>query len=331
MYFQVCECCGAALDPGERCDCNAGSSAAIGGAADSFPVPEVNISRNVEAASSLIRVAQLPVIEEHLRSMKDAVDVRVAQSLSLVCTADTVQAVKNERAELRRQFDELEDRRKVVKAAVLGPYNQFEAVYRECVSDAFKSADTALKRKIDAVEAEIKKQCEDGLRDYFGELCLAHHIDFLRFEQAGIKVDMTIAKQKTPKKPREQLVQFVARVAQDVDRIAEMDDAEEVMLEYKKTLNVADSIGIVLNRHRRIEEERAARAARNAAQAAEAEAVKKVDAAAPAAAERPVERPAKQPKEDPVYDRFTFTAVNVRRSELIKIRNFMDQEGIRYE
>lgn len=21
MYFRICECCGAALDPGERCDC----------------------------------------------------------------------------------------------------------------------------------------------------------------------------------------------------------------------------------------------------------------------------------------------------------------------
>lgn len=274
--------------------------------------------------NDLIRVAQLPVIEEQLRSVKSAVDARVMEALAMECTEDTVQTVKAERAELRKQFDDLEERRKAVKAAVMGPYNQFEAVYKECISDAFKGADASLKRKIDDVEGEIKRRCEDDLRAYFDELCLAHHIGFLRFEQAGVKVCIADAKQKTPKKLREQLVQFVARAASDVDRIADMDDAEEIMVEYQKSLNLADAIGTVLDRHRRIQAQREAAKARDAARAAEAAAVQKVDAVAP-----PI-----QVQADPldeIIDCCAFTVIGATRRQLRKLREFLKQEGIRYE
>ena len=102
--------------------------------------------------NELIKVVQLPVIEEQLRSMKEAVDKRVEEALSLVCTEETIQTVKSARAELNKEFQALEEQRKEVKKAVLGPYERFEAVYKECVRDAFKKADAALKGKVDATE-----------------------------------------------------------------------------------------------------------------------------------------------------------------------------------
>ena len=115
--------------------------------------------------SELIKVIQLPVIEEQLRTAKDFVDKTVTDAMSLVCTEETVQTVKAARACLNRQFSELEEQRKAVKAAVLDPYNRFEAVYKECVSDAFRRADADLKRKVADGESEMKRRCEDGLRE----------------------------------------------------------------------------------------------------------------------------------------------------------------------
>ena len=100
--------------------------------------------------NELIKVVQLPVIEEQLRSMKETVDKRVEEALSLVCTEETIQTVISARAELNKEFQELEEQRKEVKKAVLSPYERFETVYKECVSDAFKRADAALKSKVDA-------------------------------------------------------------------------------------------------------------------------------------------------------------------------------------
>ena len=272
--------------------------------------------------SDLIVVRQWPVIEEKLRTLRTQVNQTVSDAMALVCTEETVQSVKATRADLNRQFNELEEQRKAVKAAVLDPYNQFEAVYKECVSVAFKQADTCLKQKINDVEGEMKRRCEDALREYFAELCEAHHIDFVAYERAGITVSMADAKAKTqpPKKLREQLTQFVANVAQSVELISNMDDADEIMADYMVTLNVTEAIGIVQERHRRIEAEKAARAAREEAKAREAEAVKKVEAFAP-----PIVAPA-EPKVATVSFKVTDT---IDRLKLLK--QFLVTNGYKYE
>ena len=274
--------------------------------------------------TELIKVTQLPIIEEQLRSAKEYVDKTVAGALALVCTEETVQTVKAARAELNKQFSLLEDQRKGVKAAVLDPYNQFEAIYKECVSDAYKRADAALKQKIADVENGMKRQCEAGLREYFTELCMAHHIDFLTFEQTRVTVSLADAKSKTqpPKKLKEQLVQFVTSVAAEVEALSSMDNAAEILAEYKLSLDAARAIGTVQERHRRIEAERAAREERAAVKAREAEAVKKVEAFAP-----PVEQETAEPER--VF-RCKFM-VRATKSQLKKLKEFMNTEGNIYE
>ena len=254
--------------------------------------------------NELIKVVQLPVIEEQLRSMKEAVDKRVEEALSLVCTEETIQTVKSARAELNKEFQALEEQRK------------------ECVSDAFKKADAALKGKVDATEREIKQRCEDGLREYFAELCAAERVDFVRYEQADIVVDMASAKQKTPKKLREKLADFVAGIARNMELISGMDDAEEIMVEFKRSLDAPAAISTVQERHRRIEAEKEAQALREEQRAREAEAVAKVEAAAPPVTEPPVES-------EKVY-RCSFSVV-ATKTQLKKLKDFMIQEGIRYE
>lgn len=275
--------------------------------------------------TDLIKVTQLPIIEERLMAAKEFVDKTVADAMALVCTEETVQSVKATRTELNKQFAALEDQRKTVKAAVLDPYNRFEAVYKECVSDAYRRADADLKQKINDVEGEMKSRCEAGLREYFAELCTAYHIDFLPFDRAGIVVSMADAKSKTqpPKKLREQLALFVAGVAQSVELISGMDDSEEIMTEYKRCFDAAAAIGIVQERHRRIEAEKAAKAEREAAKAQEAAAVAKVEAFAP-----PVEQ-APEPEKEKEY-RCSFT-VRATKTQLKKLKEFMNTEGIQYE
>ena len=274
--------------------------------------------------SELISLVQIPVIEERLLDVKARVDKRVADAVALVCTEETVQSVKATRSDLNKEFGELEDLRKAVKAAVLDPYNRFESVYRECVSNAYKSADADLKQKISDVETGMKRECEAVLREYYTELCAAHHIDFVPFERSGVVVSLSDAKAKTqpPKKLREQLSQFVAKVEQDVALISGMDDTDEIMEAYHKSLDAAVAIGIVQERHRRIEEAKAARAAREEAQSREAEAVKKVEAFAPPVAAAPVEAP----KVVTVSFKVTDT---VDRLKLLK--HFLISNGYKYE
>lgn len=193
----------------------------------------------------------------------------------------------------------------------------------------------------------MKRRCEDGLRDYFAELCAVHHLDWLTYERAGIKVDMASAKAKTPKKLREQLVSFVVGVAESVERIGSLEDAGEIMVEFQRSLNAADAICTVQERHRRIEEQKAAQEARKAEQECEVEMVRRVEALdTPIHVLHPEESvedatmcayiaslaaKSNQKNPDDVFESFTFTVLNVKRSQLWKIREFLNMEGIQYE
>lgn len=241
----------------------------------------VEINQEEAFAHSIMTVKQLPVIEERLLSVKAYVDEAVKNALSLACTEETLADVKKSRADLNKMFQQLETGRKAVKAAVLAPYEQFESTYKTCVSDAFKNADGELRQKIAETEQGIKSRCEEELRAYFAELCAVHHLDFIRFEQTGVRVDMAAAKAKTPKKLKEQLLFFVENVAHAVATIAAVDNAEEVMAEYRRTLDLGGSIAAVQDRHRREVDAKKALEALNEAKAQEAEIIKQVEAFAP--------------------------------------------------
>jgi len=273
--------------------------------------------------NTLMKVTQLPVIEEHLRSRKEQTEQRVAEAMSLVCTDETLTSVKNIRAEMNREFADAETQRKAIKAAIMEKYDSFESVYRECIADPYKRADADLKDKIDATESEIKSRCEEMLLGYFRELCAVNEIDFLSFGQTGVKVDMASARAKTPKKLMEQIKLKVDGVAQDMKTIGTMgENAPEIMVEYKNNLDLSLAISVVNERHRRAEEER--------------EAVKRhtVTPAARAAGDTVAAAPQVVPKrvEQAVVERLTVSfRVTDTRERLRLLKQFLVSNGYQYE
>lgn len=200
----------------------------------------------------LIVVKQLPEIEEHLKNVSLEIDKKVNEARSLVCTEENKQAVKNIRAELKKELEQFEIQRKAVKEKVLAPYMQFEEVYKECISDKFREADKDLKEKIDAIEIEQKKRLEDGAREYFEEYMASKNIDFIKFERLGLKVGLS----DNPTKLKKQITAFINKIVDDLNLIKTQEHKAEILVEYKQTLNVAQAITIVINRFKAIEEEK---------------------------------------------------------------------------
>ncbi len=200
----------------------------------------------------LIQIKQLPVIEEQLKSVSKIVDERVKNATSLVCTEETVKTVKELRASLNKDYKEFETRRKEIKENILAPYMQFEEVYKECISDKFKNADNELKQKIDSVENDLKAKKEQDVKDYFEEYKIANNIDFVTYEQARINVTLTASM----KSLKEQAKGFIDKIIDDLSLIQTQEYKDEVLVEYKQTLNVSSSIQMVTNRHKALEEEK---------------------------------------------------------------------------
>ena len=277
--------------------------------------------------NDLIKISQLPVIEERLRALKSEWEQRAADAAAMVCTEDTIQGIKAARAEMRKEFEAAETQRKAVRAAYMEPWNRIEAVYMECITDAYTRADAAYKIKIAEVEDAQKSVCEQRCREYFAELCAAHSLPWLRYEDVGLKISLTEAKKKTPSGHFDKLSEFVARVACDVDAIGE--DAE-LMAEYKANgLNLAKARKTVRDRREAAEAECRAAEERAEAKRREAEAVARVEAVAPVVVSPPVvvETPTLV-GEKLLTVAFKATAT---REKLIALREWMKAEGIKWK
>lgn len=201
----------------------------------------------------IITIKQLPIIEEKLQLIKAEIDAKTQHVLALDCNDATVKAIKSLRADLNKDFSELEEKRKEVKRAVMSPYERFEEVYTECVTNIYKQTDAILKGRIAIVENAIKANKEKEVRAYYDEYAESLSIDFVPYERSGITVTLSAS----VKKLKEQATAYLDRIADELKLIGTQpqDLQPEILVEYKKTINVAYSIQTVIERKRAIEEE----------------------------------------------------------------------------
>ena len=239
--MRECEHCGAMLDPQEICDCH--NSA-----------PE-DLHPTLEPTTEIVlRCVTPPVISENVTTVTTYIDDTLAMLAALPRDKEGCATAKALRADLRRQLEAWEDQRKAAKNAVIAPYKAAEKTYNEQIKDPLDKADKQLKDWIDSYQNEIKQNCRDELQSYFDELCAVLHIDFVTFEQTGVVVDMATANLKDPKKARNAIHDFLNRIEDDRRTIATMEDAPEIMAEYRQSLSLSAAIAAVNDRHKRTEQ-----------------------------------------------------------------------------
>lgn len=294
-----------------------------------------------ETALQVIELQQLPIIVERLHSVKADIEQRTADALSLVCTEQTYKSVKDARAQLTKEFKEYEAQRIAVKEKILEPYTEFEKVYRECVTVPFQTADTELKRKITDVTSGIVAQKTDVVQEYYNELVAATGIDWMDDLTYRPKVNMSDSVTALKKQAKA----FVDGIVSDVTAIDAMESSAEVMVEYRKNLDLPTAIKVVDNRHKALEEQRRLEEERRVRQAEREAAAEKVRAAAAAAAqtqpepaqeisvdpEMPVQpdvEPVSQPKLEPIL--MTRFYAKGTKAQLIGLKNYLEKEGIEY-
>lgn len=199
-------------------------------------------------SQELIVIKQLPVIEERLQSISEAIQAQTKEVLSLAVTEDTVKEIKKRRTELTKSFKMLEDQRKEVKSAIMAPYEAFEEVYKKYVTDIFKPADAQLKARIDEVENALLDNKKADVAAYFKEKAAAHNIDFVSFDQLGIKVTFS----DSMKKLKEQVDDALNKISGDLAVIATLEFPEEILVEYKENLNLTNSVLTVKTRRAKL-------------------------------------------------------------------------------
>lgn len=287
--------------------------------------------------NEIIVVKQLPVIIERLAQIKEEVTAKVEVAKSLVCTEETVKEVKKARAELGKEYKAWEEKRKEVKSVVMSPYEQFEAVYKDCITNTYKTADNELKRKIDSVESELKEKKEQKVIDYFNEYLLSKGIDFVSFEDARINITLTASM----KSLKDQAKEFIDKITDDLALIETQEHKAEILVEYKRSLNVSQAITSVTARLRAIEEEKKRQEEAAAKKAAEEQRLAEIRVKEEETSVT-LTPPTLEPQEEPqvevpeiveeVEEEFCLNfKVTATMAKLKELKAFLNERGYKYE
>ena len=271
--------------------------------------------------NELMKVDQLPIITERLKAKSEEIKAKTAEAKAMICTEDTVKAVKSLRAELNKECKELEDQRKAIKDAVMKPYNDFETIYKELIVTPFREADADLKAKVDDVETGLKDLKADDVKAYFYEYAAAKNVAWLPYEVTGVNVTLSAS----AKSLKEQCKAFVDKVSDDIGMIETQQHAAEILVEYKKSFRAPDAIRTVIDRHLAIENAEIERAKAAEIKDAETKRVEQFSDFLPP----PVAEPVKEVKpEEPMYTA-TFTVTDTRE-RMIALREFLKNGGYKY-
>lgn len=227
--------------------------------------------------NELIVVRQLPVIEDRLDEAFVAVQDRLNAMSNLVVTEANYKELKKTRADLNKELGELDSLRKNVKAKIEAPYKRFEGGAYKRLSDAYKDAIGKLDGEIKDVEGGLKTQKQKELLAYWEEYRQSLGLDSAIADpkRSGIKVGLSVSMNSLKMQARD----YLDRIDGDLKMIDTLDNADEVLAEYRISLNVTDAVRVVDDRNKRVMDERIRRLAEEESKRAREAAEKAVDEA----------------------------------------------------
>ena len=269
-----------------------------------------------ELTDVVANITALGSIETNIALIKDrALSIKSFYE-NLVIAEDDVKDMKAEMAALNKTKDVVKKYRIDIVKEFNKPLDEFVANAKETeklLSEAYDSLKSQVKVFEDARLEERKQE----VIEYFNEYAKSLDIDFVPFESSGLSVGLS----GSMKSYKEACKNFLDRIDSDLKLIYSQDEESinEILVEYKKSLNVGNAIITVKERKRALELEKERQEALNALKAKEEEVVKKVEEVT-------------APKE--VVEPKKYTArfkVTTTLDQLKDLKKYMDLKGINYE
>lgn len=267
--------------------------------------------------NELITLEQLPIIKYKLEQLSKEIKEKVDRVNNLVVNEDTVKETKQLRAELNKEFTELETQRKMVKNAIMQKYDEFEEIYKNNVSNLYKNADSELKTKIDEVENQLKenKRCE--LIEFFIQYKETYHLDYINFEDIGLNITLSASM----KSLKDQIKDFCEKIDKDVKLIELDENKDKLMLEYiRNGFDYQKAKLTLIEEQKQLEELKQQMELKQQIQQEEEQIVEKVEEIA---------APVEIIEEEDILE-VSFT-IKTTKDKVILLKQFMESNDIEYE
>lgn len=270
--------------------------------------------------NEIVKIEQMPKVFEQLELIGEFIDNQLKDLDKLECTEKNKQDVKSRRTEISNTLNLLEDKRKEIKNKINEPYETFNKKYEETTKIKLQNAYKTLTDKINKIEDEQKQIKKNKVESYFKEYCEFLKIDFVKFEQLNLNITLSVS----DKKLQEQVKAFLDKVNDDLNLINSQEHKEEILIEYKKNLNVSGAITTVVNRYKELEEIKKQQEEYQTQKEVEKENVERIKKILNAPTKEVIEADREE-----IYE-ITFK-VRASKTKLKELKNYLENEGYDYE
>lgn len=190
-------------------------------------------------------------IESNMKEVKNYVENLNNYYKNVFFTEETMKEAKEEKSKVNKFKSEVANYRKNIITEYNKPIKAFEDTAKETEKILLETYNT-INKQVSNYENKQKEMKEQEIKDYFDEYKTAKNIDFIKYEQ--VKINVTLS--ASIKSLKEQVKQFIDKIVDDLKLIETQEHKTEILVEYKQSLNVAQSITSVTNRFKAIEEEK---------------------------------------------------------------------------
>lgn len=269
------------------------------------------------------RVISVGEIEDNIKDVKEyAIKVKEYYT-NLVFTLETKEDAEKEKADINKFKKQVEDFRKQIIAKYNEPIKLFEDTAKE-TEKLLKEAYDLINVQVKAFDDEQLEKVREKVESYFNEYAQSKGIDFVNFSQMNVSVTkgLLTSTGNLTKKTQEQINEFIDRCVKDVELINTLEHKEEILIEYKKTLKSAESIAMVMDRYKQLEEMKKEEEPKKEQVINDEEMLKKIEnLTAPK-----VEEIVTQKELFELYFKVRGT-----KDELIRVIDYLESEGLSYE
>jgi len=196
-------------------------------------------------------IKSLGKIEDNISEVKERVVQLNEYYKNVVFTEETMKQATEEKAKVNKFKNAVADYRKKIVAEYKKPIEVFESTAKETEKILANTYDT-INMQVDKYNNDKKEKIKEEIKQYFNEYLQSKSIDFIKYEQANINITLNASK----KSLQEQCRTFINKIVDDLTLIETQEHKAEILVEYKQTLNVSQSIITVTNRFKAIEEEK---------------------------------------------------------------------------
>ena len=267
--------------------------------------------------NDIVRIETMPKVFSQLEMIGTYIDEQIKDIDNLECNEENKVEVKRRRTEINNTLKLLDDKRKQIKKTLLEPYEIFNDKYEQECKDKLLNASEILKSKIDIIEEQQKEEKESELREFFQQHCEANDIDFLTFENVGLNITLSAS----IKSLKEQTLDFINKIVNDLNLIKLEEYRDEIIVEYMKNLDFTKSKLDVIQRHKMLEEIQKHNEEQQEKQKQEEKIIEKVE---------DIITPPKEIISDDEIIKVTFT-IETTKKNIIELKNWLNEREIKYE